>query len=73
MIIMLLLLVIIGLHNKVYWQGLEVVAKLWLLDFYLLQIEQSPVEEPRDISKAPGSYHWALVIVIYLFIYLCIC
>ena len=33
---MLLLLLIIGLYNKVQWQGLGVVAKLWLLDFYLL-------------------------------------
>ena len=28
------------------------------------------MEEPKDFSKAPGSYHWALVIFIYLFIYL---
>ena len=28
------------------------------------------MEEPKDFSKAPGSYHWAPVIFIYLFIYL---
>ena len=28
------------------------------------------MEEAKDFSKAPGSYHWALVIFIYLFIYL---
>ena len=55
-----------------------VVAKLWLLDFYLLSTEQGPVEEPKDFSKAPGSNHWVLVILsiylfIYLFIYLSIC
>ena len=27
------------------------------------------MEEPKDFSKGPGSYHWALVIFIYLFIY----
>ena len=27
-----------GLYNKIYWQGLGVVAKLWLLDFSLVQI-----------------------------------
>ena len=28
------------------------------------------VEEPTDFSKAPGSYHRAFVIFIYLFMYL---
>ena len=45
-------------------------AKLWLLYFYLLQIQQGPVNEPKGFSKAPGSYHWALVIFIYLFMHL---
>ena len=27
------------------------------------------MEEPKDFSKAPGSYHWAIVIFIYLFIH----
>ena len=27
------------------------------------------MEEPKDFSKAPGSYHWALAIFVYLFIY----
>ena len=47
-------------------------TKLWLLDFYLLEIleiQQDPAEEPKGFSKAPGSYHWALVISVYLFIH----
>ena len=27
------------------------------------------MEEPKDFSKDPGPYHWALVIFMYLFIY----
>ena len=28
------------------------------------------MKEPKDFSKDPGSYHWALVTVIYLFMHL---
>ena len=55
---MLLLLLIIGLYNKVQWQGRGVVAKLWLLGL-------------RDFSKAPGPISGHLLsLFIFLFIYL---
>ena len=60
----------IVLYNKVYWQGLGVAAKLWLLDFYLLSTKQDPVEAPRNHSRAPGFYLIALLIfIIYLFVF----
>ena len=34
-----------------------------------LIIRQGPVEESKSFSKAPGYYHWVLVIFIYSFVY----
>ena len=67
-VINVILMNIADLYDKVQQQGLEVVAKLWLLDFNYLQ---GPVEESKSFSKAPGYYHWVLVIFIsiYLFVF----
>ena len=31
------------------------------------------IQKPKDFYKVPGFYHWAVVISVYLFIYLYIC
>ena len=38
--------------------------------YCLLSIWQGPVEQSKDFSKAPESYHWILNTLIYVFIYL---
>ena len=78
MIIMSLLLLIIGLYNTVKWQGPGVVAKLWLLDFYLPSYNKAQWKNLKTFLKLLGPITGHLLssfgylfmhLSIYLFIY----
>ena len=35
-----------------------------------LELLEDPVEESKSFSKAPGYYHWVLVIFIFIYLFL---
>ena len=54
-------------HESTFFQSVFSVhcyQSLYFSLFSLSIFSQGPVEEPKNFSKAPGSYHWALVIFI---------
>ena len=62
---------IIGLYSKVQWQGLGVVAKLWLLDFNYCQNNKAQWKNLRAFLKLLDTITgYLLFLFIYLFIYL---
>ena len=54
-------------HESTFFQSVfsvDCYQSLYFSLFSLSIFSQRPVEEPKNFSKAPGSYHWALVIFI---------
>ena len=54
-------------HESTFFQSVfsvDCYQSFYFSLFSLSIFSQGPVEEPKNFSKAPGSYHWALVIFI---------